>query len=79
MHTRSTFGSFDFFVDDDDEFVDATGADFPVSVSWRVAGLCVAEDVRVGGIVFGIIATWSENVNTTPHTFVLSCFVGRTI
>ena len=78
MHTRSTFGFFDFF-GDDDEFVDATGADFPVSVSWRVAGLCVSEDVRVGGIVFGIIATWSENVNTTPHAFVLSCFVGRTI
>ena len=48
VHTRSTF---DFFVDDDDEFVDATGAGFPVSVSWRVASLCVSEDVRVGGLV----------------------------
>ena len=51
VHTRSTFGFFDFFVDDDDEFVDAVGAGFPVSVSWRVASLCVSEYVRVGGLV----------------------------
>ena len=76
MHTCSTFGFFNFFIDDDDEFVDMVGAGFPVSVSWRVASLRVSEDVRVGGIVLGIImiAMWSDN-----DAFVLSCFVGRTI
>ena len=58
MYTRSTFGFFDFFANDD-EFADTAGAGLPVRVSWRVAGLCVSEDVRMGGILYGIIAgTW---------------------
>lgn len=67
MYTRSIFGFLDFFVDDDDDgFEDAAGAGLPVNVSWRVAGLCASEGVRVGGIVYGIIgATWLEGVNTT--------------
>ena len=38
MHTRSTFGFFDFFVDDDDEFVDATARVFPLVLvgAWLV-------------------------------------------
>ena len=75
MYTRSTFGFFDFFADDD-EFEDAAGAGLPVSVSWRVAGLRMPEDVRVGGIVYGIMAgTWLKGVNTTRHVTRLFCSV----
>ena len=33
----------------------------------------------MGGIMYGIIATWLENVNMMGHVFALSYFVGRTI
>jgi len=67
VYTRSIVG---FFVD---EFEDAAGAGLPVNVSWRVAGLCVSEGVRVGGIVYGISAD-VEGMNTTRHALRV-CFV----
>jgi hypothetical protein len=51
VYTRSIFGFFDFFVD---EFEDARGAGLPVNVSWRVAGLCMLDGVRMAGIAYGI-------------------------